>query len=95
MTIAMRGGQARIGVSPKLGLVAFDASDLPPLAGGQVYQLWIIDESGPTSAGLVDRPSLTLPIPEPDAQLAMTTEPAGGSAQPTTQPLFSVEPADL
>ena len=94
-TIAMSGGQARIALSRKLGLIAVDASDMPPLPGGRVYQLWVIDDTGPHSAGVVDRPNLTLAIPDPDAQVAMTTEPAGGSAQPTTEPLFAVQPADL
>ena len=94
-TIAMRGGQARIGMSRELGLIAFDASDMPPLPRGRVYQLWVIDDTGPHSAGVVDRPSLTLAIPDPDAQVALTTEPAGGSAQPTTKPLFTVQPSDL
>jgi anti-sigma-K factor RskA len=94
-TIAIRGGQARIAMSRELGLIAFDASDMPTLPGGRTYQLWVIDDTGPHSAGVVDRPSLTLAIPAPDAQVALTTEPAGGSAQPTTEPLFTVEPSDL
>jgi anti-sigma-K factor RskA len=94
-TIAMRGGQARIGMSRELGLIAVDASDMPPPPDGRVYQLWVIDNTGPQSAGVVDRPSLTLAIPAPDAQVALTTEPAGGSTQPTTEPLFTVRPSEL
>ena len=94
-TIAMRGGQARIAISRDLGLIALDASRMPALPGGRVYQLWVIDEAGPHSAGVVDRPSLTLKVPAPEAQLAVTTEPAGGSTQPTTEPLFAVLPSDL
>ena len=88
-TIEIRGGQARIGMSRELGRIAIDASY------GRVYQLWIIDDAGPHSAGVVDRPSLTLAIPDRGAQVAMTTEPTGGSAQPTTEPLFTVQPSDL
>ena len=94
-TIAMRGGRARIALSRDLGRIALDASKMPPLPDGRVYQLWVIDETGPHSAGVVDRPSLTLKIPAPDAQLALTTEPAGGSRRPTTEPLFVVLPSDL
>jgi anti-sigma-K factor RskA len=94
-TIAMHGGRARIAISRELGMIALDASDLPPLPRGRVYQLWVIDDRGPHSAGVVDRPSLTVAIPGPDAQMALTTEPAGGSTQPTTTPLFVLRPADL
>ena len=94
-TIAIDGGRARIGMSRNLGLIAFDASEMPALPAGRVYQLWVIDDAGPHSAGVVDRPSLTFAIPDPPAQLALTTEPAGGSSQPTTEPLFVVQPSDL
>jgi anti-sigma-K factor RskA len=94
-TIEVRGGQARIGMSRELGRVAVDTSDMPPPPSGRAYQLWVIDDTGPHSAGVVDQPSLTLPIPDRDAQVAMTIEPASGSAQPTTEPLFTVQPSDF
>jgi hypothetical protein len=94
-TVSIRGGEARIGLSRELGLMAFDAAEVPPLPRGRVYQLWVIDERGPHSAGVVDPPGLTLPIPQGDAQVALTTEPEGGSEEPTTRPLFTVQPSDL
>jgi anti-sigma-K factor RskA len=94
-TIDVVGGEARIGVSDELGLMAVDAEGLPPLRRDRVYQLWVIDDAGIHSAGVVDEPSVTLDIPEPGAQVALTREPAGGSEQPTTDPLFAVEPSEL
>lgn len=94
-TVEVPGGQARIGISRDLGRVAIDTSDMPPLPSGRAYHLWVIDDTGPHSAGVVDRPSFTLAIPDRDAQVAMTIEPASGSTQPTTEPLFTVQPSDL
>jgi anti-sigma-K factor RskA len=93
-TIAISGGRARVAVSEDLGQMAVDGENLPPAGQGRVYQVWVVDAEGPTSAGLLDEPALALEIPD-DAQVAVTNEPSGGSDQPTTEPLFSVDPADL
>lgn len=71
--------------------VLFAASAVPELAEDSTYQLWLIDESGPSSAGLLTvvegRLSARLESLPPGGALAMTIEPAGGSTQPTTDPL--------
>lgn len=74
--------------------------DLPPLPDGQTYQLWVIVEGMPISAGTFDvQPDGSarfaaepLPAVEADAAvaLAVTVEPAGGVPQPTG-PMVLVE----
>ncbi|HUM00023.1 MAG TPA: anti-sigma factor, partial [Mycobacterium sp.] len=57
---------------------------------GTVYQMWLIDDQGPTSAGTMDEsavsPSTTAVLPDlgDSTALAFTVEPGTGSAQPTT-----------
>lgn len=75
----------------------FTVRDLPDLGGDQDYQLWVIDDGGPTSAGIVEArgglASTELDQVPDGAVLAMTVEPAGGSAQPTTTPIVAMPPA--
>jgi anti-sigma-K factor RskA len=80
----------RVYWSRSRGLV-FTATDLPPLNAGRVYQLWIVTDQAPISAGLVT-PDLngratamfrTSPdVPQPVA-MALTEEPQGGVPAPT------------
>lgn len=66
---------------------------LPP---DRSYQLWFIGPGGPVSAGLLHAdPSghttpLVAPMPADTAQMGVTVEPAGGSPQPTTQPMLQM-----
>lgn len=73
------------------------ASNLPPAPAGKVYQLWVITEDGQKiSAGTFDTAmmtaaagSLNVPSGAGRATLAaVTLEPTGGSAQPTTRPFL-------
>lgn len=77
-------------VSQRLGRVAFVPSGLPAPAAGRVYQLWLIGPDDVQSAGLL--PSTGRPVVvelTPDAaQFGVTVEPAGGSPQPTTEPVL-------
>ncbi len=75
--------------SPSRGLL-FTAADLPPLPGGQVYQLWFVTASAPLSAGLFtpDRTGRaivigTMPAGVQPVAVAVTIEPAGGVPSPT------------
>jgi anti-sigma-K factor RskA len=72
------------------------ANGLPQLSSDKVYQAWLMDSSGPRSAGLL--PSESAPsgvrleasgIGAPTA-VAVTVEPAGGSPQPTTDPIMQI-----
>jgi len=67
-------------------------NNVAPPAPGTVYQMWLINDKGPKSAGTMDAknvaPSTTAVLPDlGDSQvLAFTVEPPGGSAQPTSAP---------
>ena len=81
----------------KKALVVGDG--LRPLdARANTYQLWAIDSGGtPKSIGLMqagaDGHVLAVVPFDPDAAgtLAVTIEPAGGSGQPTSAPIFTAE----
>ncbi|WP_037321522.1 anti-sigma factor [Amycolatopsis orientalis] len=66
------------------------AGDLPPLAPGKAYQVWLIGASGVHSAGLLvsDGPHRTRPVladlPGAIDRVGITAEPAGGSRTPST-----------
>lgn len=72
------------------------AADLPPLAAGRVYQLWLIEgENAPVSGGVFTVGAdgygfLTLAAGSPiaGATLAVTDEPAPGSPGPTSEILL-------
>jgi anti-sigma-K factor RskA len=72
------------------------AADLPPLAGGRVYQLWLIEgQNAPISGGVFTVGTdgyglLTLEAARPisGATLAVTNEPAPGSPGPTSDILI-------
>ncbi|RHA44112.1 anti-sigma factor [Cellulomonas rhizosphaerae] len=69
----------------------FSATGLPALADGKVYQLWVVNGDEAASAGVLSADGgsvrrLADDFASGDA-LAMTVEPAGGSAQPTTTPV--------
>ena len=76
--------------SPTQGLVVAFAN-LPPTDAGRVYQLWVIPPGGdPIGAGLLDLESdgRALALARPGTSdrvgtVAITLEPAGGSAVPT------------
>jgi hypothetical protein len=91
--------RGRILVSPQRGVLLV-AQNLAPVAEGRTYQMWVVPKAGaPTSAGVF--------LPDPDgrvvhlnpqavnltttAAIAVSEEPEGGSAAPTSTP-FIVAP---
>lgn len=72
----------------------FSARDLPALTSDEVYQLWVVDDGGARSAGVLTvasgRASAELADLPDGATIAMTVEPAGGSTQPTTDPVVAL-----
>jgi anti-sigma-K factor RskA len=79
--------------------LVFNASNLPPLAAGRTYQVWVIPPgqgAAPISAGLITPDAegraeavvSTPPGMPPPSIVAVTDEPAGGSAAPTTMPFL-------
>lgn len=61
---------------------------------GQVMQVWVIGADGPVSAGLMEDPSspklLDIPV-QAGETVGVTIEPAGGSDQPTSDPIWAAE----
>ncbi|CAM3434065.1 anti-sigma factor [Occultella aeris] len=87
------GGKAAMVTGGDTVLLAL--SGLPELSG-QDYQLWVIQDDVPVSAGvlhpkdgLLTRELTDVPA---TAALALTIEPTGGSTQPTTDPLVVLGP---
>ncbi|MDF2808098.1 MAG: hypothetical protein K0S43_3044 [Cellulosimicrobium sp.] len=72
----------------------FRASDLPDAGDDRDYQLWVVEADGAVvSAGVLDvRDGSTsrLVQDEPGVGMAVTVEPAGGSEQPTADPVVAL-----
>jgi hypothetical protein len=72
-------------------------NNVPPPTPGTVYQMWLIDAKGPTSAGTMGTaavsPSTTATLTNLGAStaLAFTVEPGAGSPQPTS-PILATLP---
>jgi len=93
--IALDGGQVRVGVSRRLGLVAVDGAGMPKLPDGRVYQLWLVRDGKATSLEVMDHSTSAVERIPASGSLAVTAEPAGGSKAPTSVPIVSVDPSDL
>lgn len=88
---AAPGATAHVFMSPKRGMV-FVAENLPALAAGKIYQLWVVTKQAPVSIGTFEvaadgSVTGTMPITA-EASLnpiavAVTIEPAGGMPSPT------------
>jgi anti-sigma-K factor RskA len=86
------GGEVRALVASEKVMLA--ASGMGDPGQDADYQLWVIDGDSITSAGLLHpeggKATALLEVAE-GATLAVTVEPAGGSQQPTTEPLVTVQ----
>jgi anti-sigma-K factor RskA len=95
-TVTGKGGTATamVTLSRSANTMEFLSSGLA-MHKGRTYQLWLIGPGGPRSAGIFDTtngkhaPKL-FDGPGDATALAVTEEPAGGSAQPTTHPLITM-----
>jgi Anti-sigma-K factor rskA len=91
------GGSATVVFSREKNAGVLVMNNVAPPEPGTVYQMWLIDDQGPHSAGTMDAkavaPSTTAVLPDlGDSQtLAFTVEPGSGSSQPTT-PIFAELP---
>lgn len=91
------GPRGRVIASASRGEAVVVLDDLPPAPRDRTYQLWLIDERGITSAGLLvadaDGRATTSVTGELDAEVVvgLTVEPAGGSPQPTSDPILAIE----
>ena len=86
------GGTATVMFSRDKNAAVLVMNNVAPPAPGTVYQMWLIGDKGPESAGMMDAKavasSTTAVLPDLGSSkvLAFTVEPPGGSAQPTTTP---------
>jgi anti-sigma-K factor RskA len=97
-TLASTGNEPRVRLFRNRGnnLLLVTAFDLPAAPAGRTYQIWgLAPESDPVSLGVFNTgPDGTAVVVRSlaaaggYAQSAITDEPAGGSAQPTTQPFL-------
>lgn len=83
------GGTATVVFSRDRNAGVLVMNDVPPPAPGTVYQMWLVNDAGATSAGTMDAaavaPSTTAVLPDlrKSTKLAFTVEPGGGSTTPT------------
>ncbi|MEU5216620.1 anti-sigma factor [Streptomyces sp. NPDC020807] len=84
------GAVTTVVTSDRQNRAVFTAAGLPVPAAGHTYQLWLDHDGTMRPAGLVHADGTVLLDGDPaDATgVGLTVEPAGGSAQPTTQPLM-------
>ena len=72
------------------------ASGMPTPRHARVYQLWVMSGGIARSVGLLPGSSARATSPvladdvQPGDQLAITIEPAGGTRQPTTNPIVEI-----
>jgi anti-sigma-K factor RskA len=91
------GSFARVVVASSRGEAVFLTDGMPETSSDEIYELWLIDDDGPAPAGLfdVDERGRATRVLTGDlagaAAIAVTVEPAGGSPQPTSDPLMVVE----
>ena len=91
------GGSATLMWSGELGQSALFVDGLPKLTESQSYQLWYIGASGPVSAGLLEQDASGPSWRVLDGQMSagdlvgVTVEPAGGSKQPTSDPVITIQ----
>ena len=91
------GGTATLVFSHEKDAGVLVMNNVPPPQPGTVYQMWLVGDRGPQSAGTMDAkavaPSTTAVLPDlGDSQtLAFTVEPGGGSVMPTS-PAFAELP---
>ncbi|QVI29269.1 anti-sigma factor [Mycolicibacterium neoaurum] len=90
------GGTATVVFSRERNAGVLVMNNVNPPATGTVYQMWLIDDAGPHSAGTMNAqaiaPSTTAVLPDlgDSITLAFTVEPGEGSALPTGTPFASL-----
>jgi anti-sigma-K factor RskA len=100
-TVQLSGTWADQGADAEVASISEDrivlvADDLPSVPEGQTCQIWVIKGDVPEPGGLFQPGAtetaapITAPIKKGDT-VAVTVEPAGGSEQPTTDPVLSAE----
>jgi anti-sigma-K factor RskA len=90
------GGQAAAVTSSVRGEIALLADGLAALPSERTYQLWVISPDEVRSGGVVDISDgraryLTAADMSGVTTVALSVEPAGGSAEPTTDPVWLLD----
>ena len=87
------GGELRVMHSASHGDAVVVGSDLTRLGEDEVYQVWSMHDGTPRSEGLLGRgPGVLLAPGSAGADaFAVTVEPAGGSDEPTSEPIVAAE----
>lgn len=90
----LTGGTGTVVLARSQNKAVFMAAGLPGVPADRTYQVWVIGSQGPVSAGLLQagsdnrmRPIIADGLNNAD-KIGVTVEPAGGSKQPTTQPVM-------
>ncbi|MGP5195886.1 anti-sigma factor [Arthrobacter rhombi] len=87
------GAQVTVTYSASAGLAALTAAGLPKLPQDQGYELWLIGDDGAAPMGMLDVADGSTDTALMEGGLSsathvgITVEPAGGSPQPTTDPI--------
>ena len=90
------GGTVTAVVSKHDREAVITASGMPTPSDARVYQLWVMRGTSARSVGLLPGSSAGATAPvladdvQPGDQLAITIEPAGGTRQPTTNPIVEI-----
>lgn len=86
------GATAAVTVSRQADELMFLSHGLADLKDDRIYQLWVMGDEGPRSAGTFapgHEPRFVPGIQDATA-VAVTEEPAGGSPQPTSDPILTL-----
>lgn len=85
------GGSVKLYSSESVDRAVILANGLPKPAGGKVYQVWLIDAAGPHSHGTFETGGqMVMDGVSAADRIAVTVEPKGGSAKPTTPPVATI-----
>jgi anti-sigma-K factor RskA len=85
----LAGGTATVLFSRGMNAGVLVMNNVPPPSQGTVYQMWLLGDKGPTSAGTMNTAAVapsttdTLTNLGNSSALAFTVEPGNGSPQPT------------
>ena len=91
------GGALTVGISESRNEMAVDARELPPLDRQHVYQLWTVHDDSTVGVAILtkDTTGAAMGLPAEDTRVAVTVEPAGGSEQPTSEPIVELDPTQV
>ncbi|QWZ10580.1 anti-sigma factor [Nocardioides panacis] len=96
-TVKTDRGSLTVATSPSLGRMAVQTDGLQKLPTSRAYQMWTIHAGTATSAGLIEnlKAGKVMSMPSAGTTVAITVEPAGGSTEPTSKPIVTVDPEQV